>query len=121
MSSWAELNDNNIVIRVVKGSNEDTDEGYSWLIENLGGRWVKTSLGTWAGEHREGKTPFRKNAAAPGFLYDPIRDAFIPWKQFDSWVLDEETCQWKPPIDKPTDGVYIWNEEVKGWDKAPDR
>jgi hypothetical protein len=119
MSSWAELDDNNIVIRVIKGDNNEPDEGYSWIVNTLGGRWVKTSLGTWANVHRDGGVPFRKNAAAPGFYFDEERDAFIVIKQFPSWILDEETCQWKPPIDKPTDGVYVWNEEILGWDKAP--
>jgi hypothetical protein len=119
LSSWAELDDNNIVIRVIKGDDTQPDEGYSWIVNNLGGRWVKTSFNTWANVHREGGVPFRKNAASPGFYFDEERDAFIVLKQFPSWVLDEETCQWKPPIDKPTDGVYVWNEEILGWDQAP--
>lgn len=69
MSHWAELDSNNVVLRVLVGDNNDPagDEGYSWLIENLGGTWVKTSYnGT-----------IRYNFAGIGFTYDPIDDAFI--------------------------------------------
>ena len=69
MSHWAELDDSNIVLRVVVGDNNDPagDEGYSWLIENLGGNWVQTSY----------NGNFRFNYAGIGFTYDPIDDAFI--------------------------------------------
>lgn len=69
MSHWAEIDENNIVLRVLVGDNNDPagDEGYSWLIENLGGTWIKTSY--------NGK--IRYNFAAIGYLYDPIDDAFI--------------------------------------------
>jgi len=69
MSHWAELDDNNKVIRVLVGDNNDPagDEGYQWLIDNLGGTWVKTSY--------NGK--IRYNYAGIGFTYDPIDDAFI--------------------------------------------
>ena len=69
MSHWAELDDSNIVFRVVVGDNNDPagDEGYSWLIENLGGNWVQTSY----------NGNFRFNYAGIGFTYDPIDDAFI--------------------------------------------
>lgn len=69
MSHWAELDDTNTVIRVLVGDNNDPagDEGYSWLIENLGGTWIKTSYnGT-----------IRYNYAGIGYTYDPIDDAFI--------------------------------------------
>ncbi len=70
MSHWAELDDDNNVLRVLVGDNNDPagDEGYSWLIDNLGGTWVKTSY----------NGNFRFNYAGPGFTYDPIDDAFIP-------------------------------------------
>lgn len=91
MAHWAELGDNNIVLRVTVGDNNDPygDEGYQWLINNLGGRWVKTSF----------NGNIRKNFAAPGFLFDPIRDAFIPPKpdslyESGKWVVDEQTCRW---------------------------
>lgn len=108
MAHWAELNDENVVIRVTVGDNNDPagDEGYSWLINNLGGRWMKTSY----------NATIRKNYAGIGYLYDPIRDAFIPPQPFISWSLNEETCQWEAPIAYPTDGVdYSWNEDDQTW------
>ena len=69
MSHWAEIDGNNKVLRVLVGDNNDPagDEGYSWLIENLGGTWIKTSY----------NANFRFNYAGIGFTYDPIDDAFI--------------------------------------------
>lgn len=70
MSHWAEIDETNTVIRVLVGDNNDPngDEGYSWLVENLGGTWIKTSYnGT-----------IRYNYAGIGYTYDPIDDAFIP-------------------------------------------
>ena len=106
MSHWAEIDKNNIVIRVTVGSNDEPDEGYQWLSENIGGTWVKTSYnGT-----------IRKNYAGIGFTYDSTRDAFIPPKPFDSWILNEETCIWEAPTPRPTDGkIYVWDEPTKTW------
>lgn len=99
MAHWAELDENNIVIQVVVGDNNDPngDEGYQWLIDNFGGRWVKTSYNTRAGVHSQGGEPLRKNYAGIGFTYDEVRDAFIPPKPpfGENWVLDEESCIWK--------------------------
>jgi len=109
MSHWAELDENNIVIRVLVGDNNDAngDEGYQWLLDNLGGRWIKTSY--------NGNIRFR--FAGIGYSYDEARDAFIPPKPFDSWVLDETTCDWKAPVNKPDDeNVYNWNEQNQSWD-----
>lgn len=87
MAHWAELDDNNKVLRVTVGDNNDPagDEGYSWLINNLGGKWVKTSY----------NAKIRKNFAGIGYTYDEQRDAFIPPKPEGDWILDEDTCQWK--------------------------
>jgi len=73
MSHWAELDAENKVIRVLVGDNNDPagDEGYSWLIENVGGTWVKTS-------YNAATNGFRYNYAGIGFTYDEIDDAFIP-------------------------------------------
>jgi hypothetical protein len=66
-----------------------------------------------------GGTPFRKNYAGIGFTYDPTRDAFIPPKPFNSWTLDENTCNWEAPIAYPTDGkLYSWNEDDQTWDEV---
>jgi hypothetical protein len=72
MAHWAELDDTNTVIRVLVGDNNDPagDEGYQWLINNLGGTWVKTS-------YNAATNGFRFNYAGIGYTYDPIDDAFI--------------------------------------------
>lgn len=110
MAHWAELDDNNKVIRVLVGDNNDPagDEGYSWLIKNLGGRWVKTS-------YNAELNAFRKNYAGIGYTYDEVRDAFIPPKPYPSFILDEATCRWLPPHPKP-EGNYAWDENL-GWVK----
>lgn len=103
MAHWAEIDENNVVLRVTVGSNEDPDEGYQWLVDNLGGTWIKTSYNTVGGVHLLGGTPFRKNYAGIGFTYDPVRDAFIPPKPeainkngvFIKFALNEETCLWE--------------------------
>lgn len=91
MSHWAELDQNNIVLRVTVGDNNDPngDEGYQWLLDNLGGTWVKTSY--------NGK--IRKNFAGVGFIYDADRDAFIAPKPDNATGFDETTCQWIVPND----------------------
>jgi hypothetical protein len=117
MAHWAEVDENNIVTRVLVGNNEDPDEGYQWLIDNLGGTWVKTSYNTQGGVHSLGGTPLRKNYAGVGYLYDETRDAFIPPKPFNSWILNESTCLWYAPVDYPADGnMYNWNEENMAWE-----
>jgi hypothetical protein len=86
MAHWAELDNNNIVLRVLVGDNNEPDEGYQWLMDNLGGTWVKTSYnGT-----------IRKNFAGIGYVYDSTRDAFIPpMPEGVGWTLNEETCFWE--------------------------
>jgi hypothetical protein len=96
MSHWAEIDENNIVLRVTVGDNNDLagDEGYQWLINNLGGRWIKTSY----------NATIRKSFAGIGYTYDEARDAFIAPKPNDftdeegnsfTFILNEETCQWE--------------------------
>ena len=116
MAHWAEINENNMVVRVVVGNDEDPDEGYQWLVDNLGGTWIKTSYNTIGGVHILGGTPFRKNFAGVGYTYDSERDAFIPPKPFASWILDENTCRWNAPVAYPNDEKkYIWDEASVNW------
>jgi hypothetical protein len=131
MAHWAELDENNVVTRVLVGDNNDPagDEGYQWLIDNLGGNWVKTSYNAAGGKRRDPETGemtnepgFRKNYAGIGFTYDSTRDAFIPPKPFNSWVLNEDTCLWEAPVAYPTfdeqnPKYYVWNEETLNWDE----
>jgi len=108
MAHWAELNENNVVIRVVVGDNNDPngDEGYTWILKTLGGTWKKTSY----------NGNIRKNYAGIGYTYDEELDAFIAPKPFESWVLDGDTATWKAPVDYPTDGLsYAWNEAELAW------
>jgi hypothetical protein len=82
--------------------------------------WVQTSYNTHAGQHPEGR-PLRKNYAGIGYSYDAGRDAFIPPKPHNSWVLDEDTCLWNAPVAYPTDGNrYEWNESTTSWDLIPE-
>jgi len=109
MAHWAEINENNIVIRVLVGDNNDPngDEGYQWLIDNLGGRWIKTSY----------NGNIRKNYAGSGYSYNQDLDAFVPPKPYDSWILNEETALWNPPVDYPDDeNRYVWNEQDLSWE-----
>lgn len=86
------------------------------------GTWVQTSYNTQGGVHSLGGTPLRKNYAGISYTYDAQRDAFIPPQPFGSWLLDETTCQWNPPVPMPDDaemGVkdYAWDEATKNWIK----
>lgn len=106
MSHFAELDENNVVLRVLVGDNNAPNEGYDWFVENLGGRWVQTSY----------NASFRKNFAGVGFTYNEELDAFISPKPFESWSLNEEACRWVPPTPMPQDGkIYNWNEETLTW------
>jgi hypothetical protein len=106
MSHWAEIDENNIVVRVLVGDNNDLagDEGYQWLIDNLGGTWIKTSY-----NHK-----IRKQFAGIGYFYDSANDVFIIPKPFNSWILDDN-FDWKAPIDKPIEGLWRWDEENLAW------
>jgi hypothetical protein len=107
MAHFAELDENNVVIRVLVTSNDEPDEGYGWLIETFGGTWVKTSY----------NATIRKHFAGVGFTFDETLDAFLPPKHYESWILDEETFTWKAPIAQPTDGAsYDWNELTGNWE-----
>ena len=117
MAHWAELDENNIVVRVTVGDNSAPDEGYQWLLDNLGGRWIKTSYNTHGGIHILGGTPLRKNFGSVGSFYDEEKDLFIPPKPLPSAILNEETYMWEYSIPMPDDGNnYIWNESTLSWD-----
>lgn len=80
--------------------------------------WVQTSYNTVGGKHPEGR-PLRKNFAAVGYTYDPVRDAFIPPQIYPSWTLNEDTCIWEPPVPYPeAEGLYGWDEETLAWVKG---
>ena len=106
MSHYAKI-ENNIVTEVIVAEEE--------FINKLNGEWIKTSYNTIGGIHLLGETPLRKNFASIGYTYDRTRDAFIPPKPYNSWILDEETCLWNSPVPCPTDAPYNWNEEEQRW------
>ena len=108
MANFAEIDENNIVLRVLVVDDEHENYGQTYLAEtcNLGGTWVKTSY----------NGNIRKNFAGIGYKYNSVLDAFIPPQPFPSWILNEETCQWEPPTPMPNDGqYYVWNEETISW------
>lgn len=117
MAHFAKLDDNNVVLEVhvvanaaLDAANEEAS-GIAFLTEWSGGysNWKQTSY--------NGNS--RKNYAGIGYTYDETRDAFIAPKQFNSWVLDEDTCRWEPPVPYPNDGkVYTWNESSVSWEEV---
>ena len=118
MAHYAFLDENNVVTEVIVGKDEG-EGGIDWE-HHYGGlqgqKCKRTSYNTRGGIHLEGKTPFRKNYAGIGYIYDSQRDAFIPQKPFASWSLNEETCLWDAPVAMPTDGkMYSWDEATQAW------
>jgi hypothetical protein len=118
MAHFAELDETNIVQRVIvvgnddlldENGNESEQKGIDFCVNLLGGIWKQTSY----------NATFRKNYAGIGYLYDPILDAFIQPQPFPSWILNEDTCQWETPIPYPTDGKdYYWNENLQEWEEV---
>ena len=113
MAHYAFLNHENIVTEVIVGIDETE------LIEGL-------TPEEWYGNFRNQvckRTSYnnniRKNYACIGYAYDEERDAFIPPKPFNKWVLNENTCQWEAPIPYPEDGkVYVWNDNKGEWEEV---
>jgi hypothetical protein len=127
MASFAKIGLNNKVIEVQSVVNEVLHDSNGVEQESIGidfltkltgwAIWKQTSYNTIGGVHSSGGTPFRKNHAGIGYTYDETRDAFIPPKPFNSWVLNEDTCLWNSPVAFPTDGEkYTWNESTLTWD-----
>ena len=116
MAHFAKIDSNNIVIEIVAVNNnvlltadgtESELKGKQFLNSLLGqAEWVQTSF----------NASFRKNFAGLGHTYDSTRDAFIAPKPFNSWILNEDTCQWEAPVQHPIDGtVCEWDEENQEW------
>jgi len=131
MASFAKIGLNNKVIEVLSVHNnelldsngvEQEVNGIDFLTKLTGWSiWKQTSYNTFGGVHKTGGTPFRKNHAGIGYTYDEDRDAFIPPKPFNSWILNETSCLWEAPIPKPNNETeslrYSWNEETQQWDQ----
>ena len=118
MAHYAFLDQNNIVTEVIVGK-EEGEEGVDWEQHYgafRGQTCKRTSYNTHGGVHSGGGTPFRKNYAGIGYSYNSIRDAFIPPKPYASWLLNEDTCLWEPPVSYPDDGNrYEWDEITTSW------
>jgi hypothetical protein len=129
MAHFAKLGTGNIIERVEVVSNDiaTTEQAGADFLNNLYKSrdvWKMTSYNTFGGVHKLGGTPFRKNYAGKGYTYDQTRDAFVPPKPFNSWILNEDTCRWEAPVAKPTltqeqidnNNYYRWNETIKNWE-----
>ena len=119
MAHYAFLDNSNIVTEVITGKNEnDGDGNWETYYGNFRGKVCKrTSYNTLNNSHKLGGTPFRGNYAGIGFSYDSDNDVFIPPKPYSSWTLDTSIWSWTAPKDKPTDGLYEWNEDEQEWKK----
>jgi hypothetical protein len=139
MAHFAKLGTGNIVEQVIVVSNDiaTTEQaGVNFInkLNNTRDVWKQTSYNTFAGLHKTGGTPFRKNYAGIGYSYDEQKDAFIPPKPYNSWILNENTCQWQSPIPypitntqneinefgNPQNDLYKWNETNLTWDLRND-
>jgi hypothetical protein len=116
MAHYAFLDENYIVTEVIVGKDESNYDWEAHYGQFRGQLCKRTSYNTHGGVHNSGGTPYRKNYAGIGYSYDPQRDAFIPPKPFNSWVLNETTCLWDAPTPMPTDGqMYRWDEGTTSW------
>lgn len=117
MAHFAELDENNIVLRVIVvhnsdcldvNGNESEAVGVGFCVKLFGGNWVQTSY----------NGNIRKHYAGIGYKYDAALDAFISPQPYPSWTLDAD-CNWQAPVPMPNDGnFYVWNEETQQWDQA---
>jgi len=115
MAQFAEIDSNNMVLRVLIVDNDDLLDsennesealGITYLTDGFGGNWVQTSY----------DRNFRKNYAGTGYTYDSTRDAFISPQTYPSWTLNESTCRWDAPVTIPDDGkAYTWDEDITNW------
>jgi hypothetical protein len=124
MAHFAKLDDNNVVTQVIVVGNADTADASGVEKEYIGAAFCERLFGgVWKQTSYNGN--IRKNYAGIGYTFDAGRDAFIPPKPFNSWVLVEETCQWKAPVDMPADAGtgeppkrYSWDEATTSWVEA---
>ena len=128
MAHYAFLDEHNIVTEVIVGKDESNFDWETKYGMFRGQACKRTSYNTRGGVHYTDGQPsedqskaFRKNYAGIGFTYDPQRDAFIPIKPFNSWILNEQSCLWEAPVPHPDDdGLYEWNEDSLSWVKIED-
>ena len=123
MAHYAFLDENNIVTEVITGKDEteliDGLDPETWYGNFRNQVCKRTSYNTHANVNHVSGIPFRKNYAGIGFTYNESLDAFIPPKLFNSWILDEETCEWRSPVPRPIDDKeYIWSEDNLEWQEV---
>lgn len=119
MAHFAQLDANNVVTQVIVVGNKDTADANGVEKESIGVAFCEKLFGgIWKQTSYNGN--IRKNYAGIGYTYDATRDAFIPPKPFNSWVLNETTCQWEAPVPMPTDDKrYTWDEATTSWVEVP--
>ena len=121
MAHFAKINEENIVQQVIVVNNSDCGGLEFPESESIGQSFINSIglIGTW--KQTSYNSNFRKNYAGIGYSFDESKDAFIPEKPYQSWVLNEDTCTWGSPIQMPTDGkFYNWNEETTSWVELTD-
>lgn len=124
MAHFAELDENNVVKRVIVVDNKDTSDAHGVEKEHIGAAFCEKLLGgTWKQTSYNGN--IRKNYAGVGFAYHADIDAFVPPKPFPSWTLNATTARWDSPVPIPTgtneDGTpknYVWNEDTLTWNEV---
>jgi hypothetical protein len=121
MAHYAFINENYIVTEVIVGKDESNFDWERHYGDIRGQLCKRTSYNTIGGVHTTGGTPYRKNYAGIGYIYDPTLDAFYPPKPYNSWTLNTNSCLWEAPVAYPNDGkLYIWNEDNIQWDAGPE-
>jgi len=117
MAHFAELDENNVVKRIIVVGNTDTSDAHGVEKEHIGAAFCERLLGgTWKQTSYNGN--MRKRYAGIGYTYDASLDAFIAPKPFASWTLNNTTADWEAPVAKPDDGkAYIWNESTLSWEE----
>jgi hypothetical protein len=117
MASFAKIGLNSKVIEVVSVVNDVLKDSNGVEQEQLGIDFLTNIYGWAIWKQTSYNGNFRKNHAGIGYTYDEDRDAFIPKKPYNSWILNETTCQWEAPVVYPTDGQrYKWNENLANWE-----
>lgn len=107
MAHFAEIDENNMVLRVLVVPDEQEHRGHDYLANDmgLGGKWLQCSY----------NNKIRRRYPGPGHTYDPVNDVFLEQKPFNSWILNEN-FDWIPPVPYPDDGNnYLWNEDTLSW------
>lgn len=121
MAHYAFINENYIVTEVIVGKDESNFDWERHYGDIRGQLCKRTSYNTIGGVHTTGGTPYRKNYAGIGYIYDPALDAFYPPKPYSSWTLNTNSCLWEAPVAYPNDGkMYIWNEDDLQWNAGPE-